>query len=170
MIHYRLFRNSTYIAKKMGVKVGKGTKILGNPLAIFGSEPWLIELGNKVEITNGVRFITHDGSVWIFRSQEGLEKIDLFGSIVIGDNVFIGINSIIMPGVKIGSNVIIGAGSIVTKDVPSNSIYAGNPAKMITTTDEYLLKRRSEFVYTKGLSPKLKRTKILELKKQGLIK
>ena len=55
----------------------------------------------------------------------------LTSSVLISDNVWIGARSIILPGVKIGSNSIIGAGSVVTKDVPSNCVYAGNPAKLI---------------------------------------
>jgi maltose O-acetyltransferase len=51
--------------------------------------------------------------------------------IVIGDDVWIGTRSIILPGVKVGSHSIIGAGSIVTKDVPEWAIVAGNPAKLI---------------------------------------
>ena len=51
----------------------------------------------------------------------------------IGDRCFIGIRSIIMPGVTIGNDVIVGSGSIVTKDVPSNCIVAGNPARVIKT-------------------------------------
>lgn len=169
-LHYKIFRNSIYTAKKLGVKLGSKNKILGNPFQIFGSEPWLVQLGNHVEITNGVRFITHDGSLWIFREQPEYKNVDLFGSITVGNNVFIGLDSIIMPGVNIGNNVIIGAGSIVTKDVPDNSIYAGNPAKFISTIDNFLDKRKSDFVYTKNLSPKLKKKKVLQLKSEGKIK
>mgnify|MGYP002627478778 FL=1 len=49
----------------------------------------------------------------------------------IGNNVIVGINSIILPGVRVGSHVVIGAGSVVTKDVPDHCIVAGNPAKVI---------------------------------------
>ena len=57
-------------------------------------------------------------------------------SITIGDNVWIGGNACIMPGVTIGNNVVIGAGSVVTKDIPDNVIVAGNPCKIIRTITE----------------------------------
>ena len=63
------------------------------------------------------------------------------GPIKVGNNVFIGSNTVILPNIKIGNNVIIGAGSIVTKDIPDGSVVAGNPAKLITTFDKYIEKR-----------------------------
>ena len=63
------------------------------------------------------------------------------GSVKIGDNVFVGMNSIILKGVSIGNDVIIGAGSVVTVDIPSQSVAAGNPAKIIYTLKEYYKKR-----------------------------
>lgn len=59
----------------------------------------------------------------------------------IGNNVFIGMNTIILKGVNIGSNVIIGAGSVVTKDIPDNVVAAGNPCRPIMTIDEYREKK-----------------------------
>jgi acetyltransferase-like isoleucine patch superfamily enzyme len=83
-------------AQKVGVKFGKGCKFIK---PYFGTEPFLIEIGDHVEITAGVTFITHDGSVWVFR--EKFPEIDFFGPIKIGNNVFIGTGAIILPNVTI---------------------------------------------------------------------
>ena len=81
-----------------------------------------------------------------------IEIADKFGAIVVGNNVHIGVDAIIMPGVTIGNNVIIGAGAIVTKDIPDNSVAVGIPAKPIETIEEYIEKNKETFVYTKNLS------------------
>ena len=83
--------------------------------------------------------MTHDGAKWVLEQNQDF-KGTKFGPITIHDNSFIGVNSIIMPNVTIGPNSIVGAGSIVTKNVPPNTVYAGNPAKHICTYEEYLEK------------------------------
>ena len=125
------------VARTMGVSIGERCKILGNPYTIFGSEPYLVSIGNHVEITSGVKMITHDGGVWIIRDNDDCSDIDVFGKINIGNNVFIGLNAIIMPGVTIGDNVCIAAGAVVTKDIPSSEVWGWVPAKLIKTYDEY---------------------------------
>lgn len=113
-------------AKVLGVKVGSNCRIY---IKEFGSEPWLISIGNNVTITSGVKLLTHDGSTWLIRDKRGRRYF--YAKITIGNNVFIGVNSLIMPGVIIGNNVIIGAGSVVTKSIPNGLIVAGNPARII---------------------------------------
>ncbi|MBU2996741.1 acyltransferase [Cellulophaga baltica] len=119
-------------ARYKGVKVGDNCRIL---ITSFGSEPWLISMGDKVTITSGVKLLTHDGSTWLFNDEKGRRY--LYRRVKIGNNVFIGSNSIIMPGVVIDNNVIVAAGSVVTKSVPTNSIVAGNPAKIIGNYSSY---------------------------------
>ena len=134
----------------------KGTCILGGceiyRSANLGSEPYLISLGNHVRVNSGVQFITHDGGVWVLREclkEKDADKIDLFGMITVGNNVHIGTNAIIMPGVTIGNNCIIGCGAIVTKDIPDCSVAVGVPARVIESIDEYTEKNRLSFKYTK---------------------
>lgn len=137
--------------RKRGVRIGTGCEINRN--TSFGSEPYLISLGNKVRTTYGVKFITHDGGLWGVRNMVGEYKnIDLFGSIKVGNNVHIGMDSIIMPGVTIGNNVIIGCGAIVTKDIPDNSVAVGVPAKVIESIDEYITKHKENYMFTKQLN------------------
>ncbi|MEK8085856.1 acyltransferase [Aquabacterium sp. A3] len=151
-----LFRgNDAEFCRHLGAKVGKRTLIKTRPSELLGSEPYLVEIGDHVEITSGVRFITHDGGVWVLRDQN--PEVDVFGKIVIGDNVFIGFNAILMPGVVVGDNCIIGAGSVVTKSVPSNSVVAGVPAKIIRRIDEYKISSLEKSLGTKNLSPREKR-------------
>lgn len=119
-------------ARFLGVKVGSDCRIYTSK---FGTEPWLIEIGTKVTVTSGVIFLTHDGSTWLINDKKGRRY--LYRKIIIGNNVFIGVNSIILPGVKIDDNVIVAAGSIVTKSIPKGSIVAGNPAKIIGSYDLY---------------------------------
>lgn len=78
-----------------------------------------------------VHIVAHDASTWAFLGYE-------VKNTSIGDRVFIGASSIILPGIAIGNDVIIGAGSVVTKDIPDNSLYAGNPAKYLMATDAYI--------------------------------
>ena len=84
----------------------------------------------------GVTFMTHDGAKWVLEQNADFEG-SKFGPIIIRDNSFIGVNAIIMPGVVIGPSSVVGAGAVVTKDVPPNTVYAGNPARFISTYEEY---------------------------------
>lgn len=127
-------------AKKHGLQAGTGVRVLGG--VNFGSEPYLITLGNNVSIT-GASFVTHDGGTWAFRRIPGHGEVVRFGKIVVGDDTFIGTGSTILPGVTIGKNCVIGAGSIVTKDVPDNTVVAGVPARPICSLDEYEQKCRA---------------------------
>ncbi len=132
--------NPMKYAKIIGVKMGKNTHIYGNVL--WGSEPWLITLGDNVYITDGCKFITHDGGTLILRKF--IPDLELTFPITIKNDVYIGVNTIILPGITIGNNCIIGAGSVVTKDIPDNSVFAGVPAKHIKSTQEYLDKIKSK--------------------------
>lgn len=115
-----MFKKNKDRLKLLG-KVGKNCNIFGD--VELGSEPYLISLGNNVKMSHGVILLTHDGGTHVLRNmKEENKELELFGPITIKDNVFIGINSIIMPGVTIGNNVIVGAGSIVTKSVPDNCV------------------------------------------------
>ena len=123
----------------LGVKIGHGCSIYTTPHN-FGTEPWLIEIGNNVTLGQGVLLITHDGTSRLFRDRlPGMSPFgNRFGAIVIRDNCFIGNNAILLPGVEIGPDSAVGAGSVVTKTVPPRTIVAGNPARPIKTLDEYM--------------------------------
>lgn len=152
---YRLHRNAVDYWKSRGAHIGEGCEIYTT--ASLGSEPYLITIGNNVRINEGVILDTHDGGVWVLRNLDSeLYDIDLFGSITIGNNVHIGHNSIIMPGVSIGDNVIIGCNAIVTSSIPSNSVAVGVPARVIETIDEYKEKHIHDFVHTAKMDPKTK--------------
>jgi len=86
-------------------------------------------------VTAGVVFLTHDGSLWLIRDENG--RRHRYAPIEIGDDVFVGINSILLPGVRIGNRVIIAAGSVVTKSIPDGVVVAGNPARIIKQYDEF---------------------------------
>ncbi len=120
-----VFGKEWYINKlrKMGVKIGNNTYMYG--VIVDSLYPNLINIGDNCTITRGVVLLAHDASPKV----KGLDmKVD---PVNIGNNVFIGINSVILPGVTIGNNSIIGAGSIVTKSFDGNCVIAGNPAKVI---------------------------------------
>jgi len=118
--------------RKQGAQIGKYNRI---QIRNLGGEPYLVKIGNHCTIASGVSFITHDGATWLF--TEEIPSLQRFGKIEIKDNCFIGQNSIILPNVTIGPNSIVGAGSVVTKDVPPNTIVAGNPARIIGNIYEY---------------------------------
>ena len=135
--------NPIKYAQKAGVNMRGEVFVYGR--VAWGTEPWIITLGNNVHITEGVRFLTHDGGTLLFRDK--VPDLEITKPITIGDNVYIGNNVLLMPGVNIGNNVIIGAGAVVTKDVPDNSVAVGVPARVIKTADEYFEKIQKESLH-----------------------
>lgn len=122
---------------KAGVIAGKGS-FLFPAIESFGSEPYLIHIGNNCLIANGVKFITHDGAIRIINKEEYKFINNKYGKIDIKDNVYIGENSIIMPNVTVGPNVCVLPGSVVYKDIPPDSISCGNPASVKNTVENFL--------------------------------
>lgn len=149
-------KKSELFRKHYGVKIGSNARFTGLPN--WSSEPYLIEIGNDVTITQNVVFHTHDGGVGVFRKK--YPGINVFGRIKIGNNVFIGSNTIFLPGVTIGDNIVIGAGSIVTRDIPSNSVAVGVPAKVIKTIEQYEQESLGKAIYVHESDPE-KRKKII---------
>ena len=135
--------SNTYIKylKSLGMKIGDHTKIyFPRNIIIDEQKPWLIEIGSNVQITDGVRILTHGYDWAVLKVKYGV-VLGSSGKVKIGNNVFIGVNSTILKGVTIGDNVIIGANSLVNKDCIESGVYAGNPIKFIMTLEEYKNKR-----------------------------
>ena len=120
----------------MGMTVGKNFGRL-NGVILDPSHCWLIEIGDNVTLAPRVHILCHDASTKGFL---GYTKI---GRVTIGNDVFIGAESVVLPGVTIGNNVIVGANSTVTHDVPDGVVVAGSPARVICTLEEYLAKERA---------------------------
>lgn len=119
-----------------GVKIGENTRVYG--ANIDQGHGRLLEIGKNCVISSAT-ILTHDGAT---NAVCGYTRI---GKVVIGDDVFVGIGAIILPGVTIGDHVIVGAGAVVTHDVPSESVVAGNPARVISSYAAYAAKVREEF-------------------------
>ena len=148
---YKLYYTSSskrYIQylKSGGVKVGDGTFVLDpKKIQIDISRPELLEIGENVFLHRGTIILTHDWASWCFVNSHN-DFLPSHGKVKIGNNVWLGENVTILKGVTIGDNVIIGIGSVVTKDIPSNSVAVGIPAKVVGSYEEYYKKRRENYV------------------------
>ena len=127
--------------RRMGMRIGERTTIFNaNTVLIDKTRPWLIDIGDDVQITRGVVILTHGYDWSVLKGKYG-EVLGSAGKVKIGNNVFVGMNTVILKGVTIGNNVIIGAGSLVNKDIPDNCVAAGNPARVIMSLEDYHQKR-----------------------------
>lgn len=127
--------NSIEFLRSRGVKIGNNVNILN--CTIDFCHGFLVSIGNNVTLT-GVRILAHDASTQI---PLGVSKV---GRVMIGDNVFVGQGSIILPNTHIGNRVIIGAGSVVSRDIPDNSVAAGNPARVIESYDSFVERHKRQ--------------------------
>lgn len=129
--------NLLEVLKEKGLQVGKNFTMRDGCIIDY-SHAWHIRIGDDVTLAPRVHIIAHDASTW---THLGYTKVK---NTTIGNRVFIGASSIILPGVTIGNDTIIGAGSVVTKDIPDNSVYAGNPARYLMPTDVYIAQERKK--------------------------
>lgn len=144
-------------ARYVGVTLGENNFIATR---FWGTEPYLITIGSHCQITGGVRIYTHGGAGAVRRWYP---KFDTFGKVTIGDYVYIGNHSLIMPGVTIGNNVLVAAGSVVTKSVPDNIVVGGNPARYICTIEEYLERNKKFNTDTKDVGHEEKKQILMSL-------
>lgn len=139
-------------ARMIGVNLGKNCLLYRS--IEWPSEPYLVTIGNNVQLTRGVAIHTHGGGNVIRRK---VPDFDAFGKVTIKDWAYVGSHSQIMPGVTIGEGALVAAGSVVTKSVPDGMVVGGNPAKIICSVDEYLKRNIQYNVHTKGLTEKKKK-------------
>ena len=156
----RNYKSKIEYLREKGTVIGDNTK-LNCGVSAFGTEPYLITVGDKCLFASGLRIFTHDGGVTVLNNLGYFngEKMDRIAPVKIGDNVYTGTNVMIMPGVTIGNNVIIGAGAIVSRNIPDNCVAVGIPAKPIKTIDEYYeaAKGKNVFYPTVGMNATDKR-------------
>ena len=152
-MHFPFFRRHKRssvekLAEKAGVVFGENNSFA----SCFWSsaEPYLIKIGSNCQITADVKIFTHGGSKV---ARTIYPKFDCFGKVEIGDNVYIGNNSLIMPGVTIGSDVLIAAGSVVCHSVPSGVVVGGNPARIICRVEEYVERNKPYNLDTYDICP-----------------
>lgn len=142
----RVFLGKERFARRLGVTIGTGCRILTHD---FGSEPFLVSVGDNTTLSHGVRFINHDGAAWLVRDARGRRYS--YRRIRVGNRCFVGANTLLMPGVDIGDEVVIAAGSVVTKSVPDGCVVGGNPARFIKSFKSYSATVLAEWVAEEDL-------------------
>lgn len=139
-----------YLRQK-GVWIGEGTTFFSPHQSFVDVQyPWMIEIGENVQITAGVRILTHDYSWSVTKKKYG-PVLGLAGEVHIGNNVFIGTQSILLPGTYIGDDVIIGAGSVVKGRIPSQCVAVGNPCHKVMELETYYQKCREKQIQSTKL-------------------
>lgn len=151
----KLYRDPVRYFRSQGVEIGEGVEIFGANLFTFGSEPYLVSIGNQVTISHNVDFITHDGGMRVARLKH--PDAYLYGRIQVADHCFLGAHCVLLPGAKVGTGSVIGSGSIVTGEIPPGVVAIGVPAKPIKLVEEYIQGKRHLWVDTRGLTPNAKR-------------
>lgn len=141
----KFFNSSTALCEKLrrgGALIGKGC-IFRDPHStrIDMTRPWLISIGDNVDMNVNFQIWTHDWASRVFINKYG-SMLNSSGRVSLGNNIYIGANVTVLKGVSIGDNCVIGAGSVVSKSIPSNSVAVGNPCKVVSSIDEYYEKRK----------------------------
>ena len=158
MVHAYLYPVS--YAMKLGVSLQPDLKIYGTSYYMFSAEPYLVTLGENVHISRNAEFVCHDGATLPFRKD--IPDLELAAEIKVGNNVFIGTGALILAGVTISDDSVVGAHAVVTKDVPAGSIVAGNPARIVKTTDDFIQQAKEKSLKIGHLTGK---DKVLAYKK-----
>ena len=155
----------THILVKKGMKCGKNFSRQQGCL-IDPSHCWLISIGDNVTFSIRVTVLAHDASTKYATGHARIRKVS------IGNNVFVGANATILPGVHIGNNCVVAANSVVTKNVPDGSVVAGNPARVIYDMGTWSEKIKAEFNESEAFSEEYTMRKNVsdELKKEMLEK
>jgi acetyltransferase-like isoleucine patch superfamily enzyme len=141
-----------------GVGIGENCAIYTE---FFSTEPYLVTIGNHVGISGGVKFLTHDGAAWLMRHEHPQRQA--LGTITVGDNCFIGENSLILCGTSIGSDCVIGAGAVVRGRIPDNSLVIGNPGEIVGRASLFIemLKQGKDSLDTLGMEEDARRALLL---------
>ena len=163
-LYRQLFWSMEKQARVAGVTLGQNNFIAAH---FWDTEPYLIKVGNNCQITWGTKFCTHGGAG---AARKFHPNFDVFGKIEIGDYVYIGNCSLIMPGVTIGDNVLVAAGSVVTKSIPSNVVVGGNPARIICSLESYISRNQKYNTDTKGVPSDKKKNILLSMNESKFIK
>lgn len=129
LTEYQLSQLLVEQIRKGGGHVGENVHILASSIDM--ATPYLISIGNNVTLTT-MLLLTHDVSTM---KSLGYTKV---GRVTIGNDVFVGAKSVILPDTKIGNKVIVGAGTIVSRDIPDNSVVCGSPCRVICSYDDYM--------------------------------
>ena len=164
MFYWNVIASPEKQARHMGVKIGKHCLI---NTRYWPSEPYLVTIGDHVQLTHCVSIHTHGGGQAV-RQQH--PDFDVFGKVVIEDWAYIGAFSQIMPGVTVGEGALVAAGSVVTKSVAPHTVVGGNPARYICTVEEYYEKNKKFNVGTKGKTQVEKKELLLGLPEEYFVR
>ncbi|SEF95498.1 Acetyltransferase (isoleucine patch superfamily) [Halpernia humi] len=131
------FKHKVYLQTCInnGLKLGENVSIRNG--VSLGSEPFLVTIGDGSRIASGTTFVTHSGATVNMRKIAGYEEVRNFGRIKIGKNCAVGSNCVILQDVELGDNCILGANSVLSESMPSNTVFAGNPAKYVCEIEDY---------------------------------
>lgn len=152
--------------RKCGVKIGNGCIFRNVKTArIDITRPSLVEIGNNVDMNHNFQIMTHDWASGVFRNVFH-NILPSSGKVKIGNNIYFGTDVIVLKGVTIGDNCVIAAGSIITKNIPSNSVVAGAPAKVLCSLEDYYEKRKKvciaeAFEYARSIKERFNRMPVI---------
>lgn len=163
-IYRRIFWSLERQARYAGVTIGENNFIASE---FWSTEGYLIRVGNHCQITQGVKFLTHGGAGAV---RKMYPEFDTFGRVAIGDYVYLGTNSLVMPGVTIGDNVLVAAGSVVTKSIPSGLVVGGNPARVLCTIEEYIKRNKKYNLNSKSMKAKDKKSLLTSVEDSRFVK